>query len=112
MLPPSGAMVFGPPPLRGFEGAAVVPNGSSSLGRIVRPYRSLLASGVPDAFRLTSLRWLSGSFGQAGLGAALALACGGGRLRLGGTTSGERSRYSIVDSLPSRNPRPFMSPLK
>src|SRR5262245_29948115 len=44
----------------------------------------------------STLRLLtSGSFGQAGLLATVPVLCGGGRLRLGGTTSGARSRYSM-----------------
>src|SRR5262245_23810203 len=51
--------------------------------------RSLAFSAAAAALRL---RATSGYFGQAGLFAAGPSACGEGRLRLGGTTRGARSR--------------------
>src|SRR6185369_6795808 len=63
---------------------------------------------VPDFFLAAAAslrRFSSGSFGQFG-GAASAADAGGGRSSFGGTTSGERSRYSMPGVSMLLAPRP------
>src|SRR5437763_6201951 len=73
--------------LPAFNSAGVSGRAASqaSFGLLLAFFRAAIAS---------LRRFSSGSFGQ--FGAALAsLAAGGGRSSFGGTTSGERSRYSM-----------------
>src|SRR6266508_522912 len=98
------------PPLR----AAARPRSSSSgrkglASSMTDPSAEALSLARSAAVACLRRLATSGSFGQAGLAAtAEPSGCGGGRLRLGGTTSGARSRYSIPS--PSRfKPRSFMN---
>ena len=90
---------------------AILPPSSSS-GRNARALSSAVGNGL-DAFAALGRPGASahrhrpatpGCFG-------VATASGGGKSRDGGTTNGERSRYWIWGSLPSRRPMPRRIPL-
>src|SRR6516164_6708356 len=89
------------------------PGLSSSSGRSARACSSTDRFPLSFAFSAASSclrRATSGSFGQAGvLATTSASSRGGGSSRVGGTTSGARSRYSIIPSPSRLSPRSFMN---